>query len=439
MPCAAALCRPVMPCAARPRQTTMSAARLGSRSLPADRLPRRLPCRQPTRPVSAHTTGSGTPRSRSLYRGGRARARHRRRFGSTCEDGLPGLHVELDDVMGMRLRRRTKLQWKSDPSTVLIVKKWQDAQATAKMREIASWLVSQGLRVLVEPEVNRNEMPEYDAVNPHSKLDSEPPRPDLAITLGGDGTLLHLSTLFGGDISLAEGGGSSDAEGASSHALKVPPVVSFGLGTLGFMTPFSAEDYRGVLGNVLLHRMGDQPLYCTLRTRLVCQVLSSSGAVTSGGHVMNECVIHNSDSPTSLCRLHTSVDHHRVTTVHGDGLIVSTPSGSTAYNLSAGGSLVAPSVPCILITPIAPHSLSSRPFIVSEASTIEIQVPFGAKHDARATLDGRTVVPVPRGSTVRLTRSAYPIPIINLWRHDEDWFRSLSSKLGWSGNPFKIQ
>ena len=119
------------------------------------------------------------------------------------------MHVELDDVMGMRMRRRTKLQWKSDPSTVLIVKKWQDAQATAKMREIASWLVSQGLRVLVEPEVNRNEMPEYDAVNPHSELDSEPPRPDLAITLGGDGTLLHLSTLFGGDISLAEGGGSS--------------------------------------------------------------------------------------------------------------------------------------------------------------------------------------------------------------------------------------
>jgi NAD+ kinase len=161
---------------------------------------------------------------------------------------MPGISVELDDAMGFRLRRRTKLKWQSPPRTVLMVKKWNDTAATSKMRKIASWLESRGLRVLVEQRVHDHETPEYAAVDPSSGPESDPPRPDFAVTLGGDGTLLHLSTLFNGN----------DTDRQPVHAGRPPPVVSFGMGTLGFLTPFDVDDYKMILERVL--RSHEEPL-----------------------------------------------------------------------------------------------------------------------------------------------------------------------------------
>ena len=334
--------------------------------------------------------------------------------GPAAEDWIvPGVHVLWDDSVAMRLRRRTKLLWASAPRTVLLVKKWEDATVTSKMREIAGWLTDRGARVLVEAGVHANEMPEYEPFCVEDGAE-EQPLLDFAVTLGGDGTLLHLANMFSGD---------GDAGSA-----RPPPVVSFGMGTLGFLTPFDVVDYEEILGCLL--KSNEVPMYATLRTRLRCEVVTPENEVSAVTHVMNECVIDR--GRLSLCTLETAVDGHHVTTVHGDGLIVSTPSGSTAYNLSAGGALVAPSVPCTLLTPIAPHSLASRPFIVAEQSHIEVKIP----HDmdvsgTRATFDGRTVVPLPAGSKVGFCMGRYPIPIINMNRHDMDWFNSLTLKLHW--------
>ena len=130
---------------------------------------------------------------------------------------VPGVHVLWDDRAAMRLRRRTKLLWAAAPRSVLLVKKWEDERVAEQMREIAAWLIARGVRVLVEEQVQRHEMPEFEAFR-----QGEGPRPDFAVTLGGDGTLLHLANLFGGDA----------AHDESSGAARPPPVVSFGMGTL---------------------------------------------------------------------------------------------------------------------------------------------------------------------------------------------------------------
>lgn len=130
---------------------------------------------------------------------------------------VPGVHVLWDDRAAMRLRRRTKLLWAAAPRSVLLVKKWEDERVAEQMREIAAWLATRGVRVLVEEQVQRHEMPEFEAFR-----QGEGPRPDFAVTLGGDGTLLHLANLFGGDA----------AHDESSGAARPPPVVSFGMGTL---------------------------------------------------------------------------------------------------------------------------------------------------------------------------------------------------------------
>jgi NAD+ kinase len=108
-----------------------------------------------------------------------------------------------------------------------------------------------------------------------------------------------------------------------------------------------------------------QPVYCSLRSRIKCEVRDAGGNVIRVANVLNECIIDRGSSPV-LSKLVCSVDKQVVTTVQADGIIVATPTGSTAYNASAGGCMVSPNVPALLITPVAPHSLSFRPIVVDE-------------------------------------------------------------------------
>lgn len=187
---------------------------------------------------------------------------------------VPGVHVLWDDSVAMRLRRRTKLLWATPPRTVLLVKKWEDATVTSKMHEIAGWLTDRGARVMVEEGVHATEMPEYEPFCVRDGAEDQPLL-DFAVTLGGDGTLLHLANLFSGD--------------GDEGSARPPPVVSFGMGTLGFLTPFDVVDYENILGCLL--KSNEVPMYATLRTRLRCEVLTPDNEVSAVTHVMNECVI----------------------------------------------------------------------------------------------------------------------------------------------------
>ncbi|KAL0045645.1 hypothetical protein WJX82_000529 [Trebouxia sp. C0006] len=315
-----------------------------------------------------------------------------------------GAAVMWADNQALKLQRRAHIMWENDgPQTVFIVKKTGSAKTTAKLKEIATWLQKKGLRVLVEKPVHRTEFPEYDA------FDAEDDDVDFCISLGGDGTVLHLTSLFVEDTPL-------------------PPVISFSMGTLGFLTPFDAGDFKPCLGRVLA--ANQDPVFCTLRTRKRCEVYWE-GQLQRVHHVLNECLIDRGASP-NMVTLEAYVDGHHITTVQADGLIIATPSGSTAYSLSAGGPMVAPSVPGTLLTPIAPHSLSFRPLVVPESSEIEIHLPPSARSHARASFDGRHTLRMLRDSSIRCTTSLCALPMINMGYLDRDWYEGIVQKLKWN-------
>ncbi|MEW5299340.1 MAG: hypothetical protein WDW36_002366 [Sanguina aurantia] len=246
-----------------------------------------------------------------------------------------------------------------------------------------------------------------------SVSDTAEPLIDLCITLGGDGTVLHTASLFDCDTPL-------------------PPFVCFAMGSLGFLTPFDATHYQRCLARVLDTGPTSAPLNCTLRTRKRCEEFGVDGNSMSVHHVLNECVLDRGAFPGAML-LELYIDGQFVTSTEADGLIISTPSGSTAYSMSAGGPMVAPSVPCSIITPMAPLTLSFRPIVVPENSIIAIHVPERARAPGgRASFDGKKPIRLKRGSTMVFTTSHHPLPVINLGNLDSDWYDGITSKLKWA-------
>lgn len=175
---------------------------------------------------------------------------------------------------------------------------------------------------------------------------------DLLITLGGDGTILHGVSMFSNK--------------------QVPPVLAFSLGTLGFLLPFEFSEFENVLQNVIANKSK-----CLHRTRLECFVVHKGPKehdVTERRYqAMNDIFLHRGASP-HLAFLDVFVDGSYMTRTQTDGIILATPTGSTAYSLSAGGSIVSPLVPCILLSPICPRSLSFRPLILPHSSHIKLRI-----------------------------------------------------------------
>lgn len=314
------------------------------------------------------------------------------------------------EIPQVKLKRRAHLIWdEGGPRRVLIVKKHFSEEASKALRQMADWLKGQGLEVMVEEKVQQREYP--DLMPLPKKSAAECRKVDLCIALGGDGTFLHMAGLFGSDEPL-------------------PPAVSFAMGTLGFLTPFDVKDFKETLACVLA-ASSDSPVFCTLRTRKTCKVYGRHGTLNGVHHVLNECLIDRGANP-SMVNLECFIDGDHVTTIKADGLIIATPSGSTAYSLSVGGPMVAPSVPCALLTPIAPHSLSFRPLVVPESSDILIHLPCQSRRGARASFDGRSAMELEPGSSIQCHTSECPMPVVNLGQLDHDWYEGITQKLKWN-------
>lgn len=208
----------------------------------------------------------------------------------------------------------------------------------------------------------------------------------FSVTFGGDGLLMHCNTLFGGS--------------------NIPPIACFDFGSLGFLAPFRYAEFNTEIDKIL---SGSTLL--TLRMRLECKVFKDNKLVDSF-HVLNEAVIDRGSS-AFLSAIDLECDGEYLTTVQGDGLIIATPTGSTAYSLAAGGSCVHPSVPAILITPICPHTLSFRPLLLPDSSVLACTVPSDARSTAWANFDGRYRVELHRGDRMEIHMSRYPLPSIN--------------------------
>lgn len=302
----------------------------------------------------------------------------------------PNKFVKIESVTNLRSRthpefikaHNSKLEnlvWRNPLQNILIVKKPWSQHVRDSMVQFITFIHEHypEINVMVAKDVAEEisqdfkSNPEQTSASPHllytGEMEDIVPRTDLLVTLGGDGTILRGVSLFSNG--------------------RVPPVLSFSLGTLGFLLPFDFNHYEQAFREVYT-----STAKVIHRTRLECHVIRNNTTTTSGQsmvHAMNDIVLHRGDTP-NLTTLDIYIDGEFLTRTTADGVCLSTPTGSTAYSLSSGGSIVSPLVPAIMITPICPRSLSFRPLIIPLSSHIKIKIVSrqNGENDVRFSIDG---------------------------------------------------
>jgi len=323
-------------------------------------------------------------------------------------------------VMTIQDPASQRLTWYKPPLTVLVIKKVRDASVISPFIQLVQWfLVEKRMVVFVESAVMDDPLlvqnPGFGNIKDRLMTFSEnkddlTDKIDFVVCLGGDGTLLYASSLF---------------------QQSVPPIMAFHLGSLGFLTPFKFEDFRTQVTHVL---EGHAAL--TLRSRLRCILIKKEEELqnmdpSTNQLVLNEVVIDRGPSPY-LSNIDLYLDGKLITSVQGDGLIVSTPTGSTAYAVAAGASMIHPSVPAVMVTPICPHSLSFRPIVVPAGVDLKITVSPDSRNTAWVSFDGRKRQELCHGDSLSVNTSIYPIPSICAQDQISDWFDSLAECLHWN-------
>lgn len=226
-------------------------------------------------------------------------------------------------------------------------------------------------------------------------------RAELVVVLGGDGTLISVARLF------------------SSRQV---PIVGVNLGSLGFLTEITVEQMYPVLEQCLTgsHRITERMMLDVAVTRGDQEI--------SRCQVLNDAVI-NKGALARIIELEARVNDDFLTNFKADGLIISTPTGSTGYSLSAGGPIVQPLMKCVLITPICPHTLTNRPIVLSYQSVIRITVKSSFDEMVYLTLDGQVGVELQEGDCIEVSRAETTTALVT--SPEKDYFAILRAKLKW--------
>jgi NAD+ kinase len=273
-----------------------------------------------------------------------------------------------------------------------------DAQAIA--RELVSGLVARGCEVFAAEEntpleIGAVEVPELELAG----------RIELLVAIGGDGTLLRAAGLV------------------ADHGV---PVLGINLGRLGFLVPFDPHEAADALARAL---DGKLPLEERMRLRVALH-RPGGGAPTVRG-ALNDAVI-SQGAMARILELHAALDGQKIALYKADGLIVSTPTGSTAYNLAAGGPILTPGQSAMAVTPICPHMLTNRPLVVP--STARVTVEIGGERDAVLTVDGQWAHSVAPGDRVEISRADKNL---KLYRSEKTYFEILREKLKWGEHALR--
>ena len=226
---------------------------------------------------------------------------------------------------------------------------------------------------------------------------------DVLIVLGGDGTLLHI------------------AEAASKNK---KPVIGINLGNLGFLTEAPVGELKELLEEFFQNNL-------VLDTRDLLQAkIFKSGKLIYKKYFLNDVVI-NKGALARIINLDLFVDKSLVSNIRADGIIFSSPTGSTAYSLSAGGPIVTPSLPLVIITPICPHTLANRPLVISNKSVVRVRVD-SFKSPVYATFDGNASMEMESDFELEVSKS--PLKFKLLRSKQTEYFNVLNEKLMWSNS-----
>jgi NAD+ kinase len=283
-------------------------------------------------------------------------------------------------------------------SRISLVGKVEDARVADSMVTLARHLRSRGLAVLVDRGAAIAGMPDGIERKPVGELGQEA---DLIVAIGGDGTML-----FAAQLAIGRG----------------VPLLGINRGRLGFLTDVSPEEMIDTFDAVLEGR------YETDSRRLLDAHLTLADGRTVDYRALNDVVVQRHESGR-MVELETRIDGCFVNTHGGDGLVIASSTGSTAYALSCGGPIIHPSLGAVVIAPISPHTLSDRPIVISRESRIEVRLVARSGARAQITCDGVLLGDLDARSRLLIGPAAESITLLHPPGHD--YFRLLRSKLHW--------
>ena len=288
-------------------------------------------------------------------------------------------------------------------SRVGVVAKHLHPEAARLCALTLGWLEKNDIEALVEEKTATRLSDVVPAETRRARRDQLSSAADAIVVLGGDGTLISVCR----------------------HASDIPPlIIGVNLGTLGFLTEITTSE---LIESLELMKSGE---YRTGDRRLFHCGVWRNGEQIEEYHLLNDAVI-TKQALARIFALELSVDSIEATGVRGDGVIVATPGGSTAYSMAAGGSIVHPQVPAMLITPICPHSLTSRPLVVPAESEISLTVAANVKaNDIVLTVDGQSGMALEPGDRVVVRTSSHFVQFFKS-RH-RTYYDILATKLKWA-------
>ena len=278
---------------------------------------------------------------------------------------------------------------------IALFAKVHDPRCQVVAGELIPWLVARGCEPLVEAHLARH------LAWPSGMADEDiPGEADLVVVLGGDGTLISVARLVG-----------------DSRV----PILGINLGSLGFLTEITVDELYPALEACLAGE------YHTSERMMLHVTIERGGEIIAEHRVLNDAVI-NKGALARIIDLEATVNGHYLTTFKADGLIISSPTGSTGYCLSANGPIVHPSLDCIVITPICPHTLTNRSIVVDRNA--EVTLILKSQHeDVYLTLDGQVGVEMKMGDMVRIMKAVSKTRLVT--SVNRDFFEVLRTKLKW--------
>jgi len=283
--------------------------------------------------------------------------------------------------------------------TIGVVARAGLSEARPVLAELVDWLGSRKVSVLLDEDTAL--LLEGDRSAQTARAEELAARIDALLVLGGDGTLLAASQLL------------------VDHPV---PVLGVNFGSLGFLTEIALGELFPALEDLLAGRFRSE------ERRMLRAVVKRPGQPDVRHDVLNDVVITKT-AFSRIIELDVELDGQFVSVFRADGLIVASPTGSTAYNLAAGGPILHPTLPAIALTPICPHMLTNRPLVIDDSARVRVQLRDARDIEVHITFDGQRGLPLGDGDEVVVTRSPRSLRLVRA--PARDYFEVLRAKLKW--------